>query len=139
MQEELPNSLEGLLAYMGQNDPEAMRRAQLFATLMNQQQAAASEEAAAKEALRLRREVARRKIRRLQREHAILARRNETLAAALGACPFCWGEDDGCRTCRGLGSPGSDAPDEAIFMELVAPVLKLLGLVQDEEPPARER
>lgn len=33
------------------------------------------------------------------------------LAAALGACGLCWGEDDHCPSCRGRGQPGMIRPD----------------------------
>jgi len=32
---------------------------------------------------------------------------DEVLAAAIGACPTCFGEDLLCDTCHGAGSPGS--------------------------------
>lgn len=47
----------------------------------------------------------------------------ETLAAALGACPVCFGEDLLCETCHGAGVPGGRAPDPHEFKRLVAPAL----------------
>jgi hypothetical protein len=49
---------------------------------------------------------------------------HEDLAHALGACPFCWGEDETCRACRGRGKPGAFEPDKALFQALVLPATK---------------
>ena len=48
----------------------------------------------------------------------------ETLAAALGACPACWGEDEHCNECRGRGRPGAFTPDEEAFADIVLPVIR---------------
>lgn len=37
--------------------------------------------------------------------------RMSELAAALGACGLCWGEDSTCLGCRGRGRPGMIRPD----------------------------
>jgi hypothetical protein len=71
--------------------------------------------------LRLRREV-----RGLRQELERLREVNDTLAAALGACPLCWGEDAGCRICHGRGGPGSRRPDRALFTRFVAPAARRL-------------
>lgn len=44
------------------------------------------------------------------------------VAAALGACT-CLGRDFACRQCAGLGTPGSEEPDEAAFQALVGPLI----------------
>ena len=49
---------------------------------------------------------------------------SDDLAAALGACPECWGTESGCRLCRGRGSPGCMPPDTGLFARWVAPALK---------------
>ena len=49
---------------------------------------------------------------------------NDTVAAALGACRYCWGGDELCEECQGAGAPGSRMPDKALFQELVLPALK---------------
>ena len=54
--------------------------------------------------------------------------RNETLAAALGACYLCWGEDLECPNCRGRGLPGYSYPERRLFMEYVAPAVRALQL-----------
>ena len=50
------------------------------------------------------------------------------LAAALGACGLCWGQDAQCRCCRGRGKPGSFSPDVALqsrfFAEPIQPARK---------------
>jgi hypothetical protein len=47
------------------------------------------------------------------------------LAAALGACGLCWGQDARCRSCRGRGKPGMFSPDVALqarfFAEPIQP------------------
>jgi hypothetical protein len=50
--------------------------------------------------------------------------RNDELAAALGACYLCWGEDPECPECQGKGQPGSVIPDQALFREWVLPAVK---------------
>src|SRR2546421_5862299 len=40
-----------------------------------------------------------------------LRSRNADLAAALGACPLCWGKNARCTFCRGRGRPGFSIPD----------------------------
>ena len=47
----------------------------------------------------------------------------EDIAHALGACIYCWGEDSGCRTCRGKGKPGALEPDEELFSRWVLPAV----------------
>lgn len=49
-----------------------------------------------------------------------------TLAAALGVCPDCLGEDEGCPVCRGQGFAGSGffAPDERLFRRFVVPAAR---------------
>jgi len=63
------------------------------------------------------------------------ADRNAELAAALGACPQCWGEDDGCSTCGGTGVPGAFPLDRSSFNYYVVPVLRRLRLTQGRRPP----
>ncbi|WP_448501145.1 hypothetical protein [Sphingomonas sp.] len=43
------------------------------------------------------------------------------LAAALGACGLCWGEDDFCPSCRGRGRPGMVRPDFELRARLLGP------------------
>lgn len=48
----------------------------------------------------------------------------DELAAALGACEACWGEDKRCPDCRGKGSAGYFEPDRALFDRYIMPALK---------------
>ena len=61
---------------------------------------------------------------RLLKETRNLIRHVETLAAALGACPVCWGEDGRCGECRGRGRPGAFVPDKDAFDEFVLPTVR---------------
>ncbi len=61
-----------------------------------------------------------------QAEVKILRARCDTVAAALGACGLCWGQDMSCRACRGHGAPGRSIPDEELFCEFVVPAVRLM-------------
>jgi hypothetical protein len=63
---------------------------------------------------------------RLYAELDELRTRNDNLAAALGACYLCWGENVNCPECHGHGRPGSTQPDRDSFVEWVVPVLRRL-------------
>lgn len=65
----------------------------------------------------------RRRLGQLELELERLQEINDTLAAALGACPVCWGDDPDCRVCHGRGGPGSRRPNRALFERLVTPAL----------------
>jgi hypothetical protein len=74
-------------------------------------------------------------------ELAELRERNDTLAAALGACYLCWGEDPHCEVCRGRGGPGASTPDRQLFATLVVPAARRLrrqGALEESRPFARE-
>lgn len=49
--------------------------------------------------------------RRLLASYRDATERLGLLAAALGACGLCWGDDDLCPSCRGRGAPGMVRPD----------------------------
>jgi hypothetical protein len=66
----------------------------------------------------------------LRVELRTLRGRSKALAAALGACPRCWGEDPRCPTCHGHGGPGWARPHEASFATWIAPAL------ESRPPPA---
>jgi hypothetical protein len=53
-----------------------------------------------------------------------LRERQDRLAAALGACPDCWGEDPECEVCGGTGTPGSFVPDLRLYRVLVSPACR---------------
>jgi hypothetical protein len=58
---------------------------------------------------------------RLYAEVESLRELKRTLADALGACRRCFGEDELCPVCHGLGRPGGRSPDPTLFIELVEP------------------
>lgn len=123
---DLPN-LESLLTQMGNSDPQMQLLLQLITALMNNN-SASTEEETIDERRRIR---AKKKLQQLYREREILRERNDDLAAALGACPDCWGENRGCKTCRGEGVPGYFTADEEAFTAYVMPVLEQLGLFKN--------
>jgi hypothetical protein len=59
-------------------------------------------------------------------ELELLRQRNDTFAAAVGACPLCWGQKSNCRSCRGRGRAGFCIPDECLFEEFVLPAIRTL-------------
>lgn len=61
-------------------------------------------------------------------------RLNRMLAAGVGACPECWGEDPDC-DCGGQ-RPGVGDPDPMIFRELVLPAMHRWK-VRDRTQPSR--
>lgn len=50
--------------------------------------------------------------------------RIEAVAAAIGACAVCFGENLLCETCHGAGSPGGRAPASAEFNRYVLPAVE---------------
>ena len=74
------------------------------------------------------------RIRRLQRENALLIDHAEMLACALGACPNCWGTIPDCEDCGGIGTPGAFNPDRSCFYHFVLPVItRVLGRDEDAD------
>jgi hypothetical protein len=56
-----------------------------------------------------------------------LRARNDKLAAALGACHLCFGDDLSCPECTGRGRPGGAMPDRVLFAALVTPAVRRLS------------
>lgn len=52
-----------------------------------------------------------------------LRARNDMLAAALGACYLCWGDDSKCEVCGGKGYPGFFPADKQLFRSFVMPAV----------------
>ena len=50
------------------------------------------------------------------------------VAAILGACPRCLGDDPACSHCEGQGQPGTRTPDRTALLEWLGPPLQRLGL-----------
>jgi hypothetical protein len=70
----------------------------------------------------------------LRAEIETLQQRNDTFAAAVGACCLCWGQKIGCRSCRGRGGPGFCIPDESLFEEFVLPAVRTLRAQRAKSP-----
>ncbi|MFV0645740.1 MAG: hypothetical protein ACK5NN_14820 [Sphingomonadaceae bacterium] len=60
------------------------------------------------------------------------------LAAALGACGLCWGEDDQCPACRGQGQPGMIRPDMELRSRIFGSHKGPHRIVEEPPPPERE-
>ncbi|MCB8978729.1 MAG: hypothetical protein H6657_15010 [Ardenticatenaceae bacterium] len=67
-----------------------------------------------------------------------LRERNDTLAAALGSCYLCWGEDPDCEECQGRGKVGAFTPDKELFRQYVAPVVQTLKIKQQARHARKE-
>ena len=63
----------------------------------------------------------------------------DDVAAALGACPSCFGADPQCRWCRGRGTPGFMPPEPDSFERLVLPALRVQARLRRNDNPHRER
>ena len=63
---------------------------------------------------------------RARRGEEVVAMRR--VAAMVGACPRCLGDDASCLECAGKGKPGYRAPDGAALLEWIAGPLDRLGL-----------
>jgi hypothetical protein len=63
---------------------------------------------------------------------------NDELAAALGACYLCWGEDVECPECHGEGRPGSVAPDWPLFQRWILPAVKTAQVLESQRLKHKE-
>jgi hypothetical protein len=75
---------------------------------------------------------------RLHAEVRELRARSARLAAALGACPRCFGDDDACPTCHGRGAPGARVPHPRLFDEIVRPAVRRAAGAVVARPTTRE-
>jgi hypothetical protein len=105
-------SLDGLVTGIVQSNPSLAWLPQ-FMALRQQREADAAPAPGEIDELRatlrqwqLRAEKMYRRARALEAELAETQDRMSDIAAALGACGLCWGEDDTCPSCRGRGKPG---------------------------------
>jgi hypothetical protein len=78
------------------------------------------------------------KLRLLRGELEELREWNEALAAALGACARCWGEDPNCPGCQGSGSPGAEIPNRPLFTAFVVPAVRRVQAAQIKEKAQRK-
>jgi hypothetical protein len=67
-------------------------------------------------------------VKRLYQELRMLRGRNDALAAALGACYLCWGDDPTCPFCSGVGAPAWRAVDDSLFEQWILPAVQAHGL-----------
>jgi hypothetical protein len=65
-----------------------------------------------------------RQVERLRHAHAELRDQYLRVAAGLGACARCWGEDPRCRYCGGAGASGFFEPDHELFLCYVLPAVR---------------
>jgi hypothetical protein len=131
-----------LLAETAQADPRLSMLAQLLARRqpVGEEESAPSAEIVDEEFLELEPESApsldrsqekaqalrqlRRRVEDLYQELEELRERNDALAAGLGACYLCWGDDPNCLICAGQGVPGYFQPDSVRFEQLVIPAVQ---------------
>jgi hypothetical protein len=74
---------------------------------------------------------------RLRHAYVELREQYRRLAAALGACARCWGDDPRCRECGGAGTSGFFDPDPELFEWYVVPAVRR---VRTRRPaPSRSR
>jgi hypothetical protein len=118
--------VQQMIADAGSADPRMAMVAQLLAA----QQATPASDGGGEEiaALTLRLaeaeatiEAMKRDGRRLIHAHQACRDRLGELAAALGACGLCWGDDTSCPSCRGRGRPGMVRPDIEVRTRLLGP------------------
>jgi hypothetical protein len=125
--------VEQILAQMGEDDPRVSLVSKYLASRRAAEEAEAEENAAAEAqaaAVEAEKQEAVRTLQRMARsmykELEELRGRNDMLAAALGACYLCWGENLMCEVCAGEGAPGSTPPDGELFTALVVPAVRRL-------------
>ncbi len=70
-------------------------------------------------------------------EHQAVLDRAVLLAAALGACAECWGEEPTCPGCGGEGASGWMPPDPELYAEYVAPAVRRSEPMSDHAEGAR--
>jgi hypothetical protein len=127
--------LQAQLAGQAATDPKTALLLQFLQQRRSAAQAAPPVEAAAEAEDFRREERARRErtngareiretMRDLYAEVEALRARNDELAAAVGACFLCFGEDPMCEECGGLGAPGSRAPEPTAYRKFVLPALR---------------
>lgn len=64
-------------------------------------------------------------------ELEVLRARNDALAAALGACSLCFGDDPLCDRCFGRGMPGSLPPKPKAFRKYVLPAFRRAEVIEN--------
>lgn len=118
-------SMPDLLLQLAEDNPR-MHMVARYLAAQAQSEAQATESEAEQADSADRQEIAS-TLRRLAGEVDELRRRNDALAAALGACYLCWGEDHTCPNCGGRGSPGSIRPHRQEFATYVLPAVRRMS------------
>lgn len=118
---DLTTLLSGVVGQLQQTDNPLL---QLLAMFLLAQQQPVKEEYP--DELEPHHEALRREVVGAQAEIRELRNRIALIAAALGRCDDCWGEDAGCMICGGRGSSGYFWPDRHSYQELVAPAVARL-------------
>jgi hypothetical protein len=124
--------LAQMMADLGRSNPQLAMLAQIMQSRAPVSQSgdagansAAEEEIASLTAqldeMRVRLDTTQRQMRRLLDAHRAATDRIADLAAALGACGLCWGEDAACPNCRGRGRAGMVRPDSELRARLLGP------------------
>ncbi len=125
----------------GANDPRLAVLTKLMSqrspTVIENEEGEASEEAKRRQA-EIRHERARRiralrvLAKRMYVELEALRERSDAFAAAIGACPVCFGDDPLCEECAGNGRPGAVAPDPDAWRQFVAPAVQRVRSIRLE-------
>src|ERR1043166_1124011 len=122
-------TMQSLLAQVAETNPNLAP----FANYLIQREAARCEQEAREEAQKTVEEQPGQReslknleltVHKLYRELEDLRGRNDALAAALGACYLCWGDDFQCPYCHGQGATGWRIPDPDLFRQWIKPTLR---------------
>ncbi len=111
-----------LLGGGGESDDEA-RREEMRAEVRAEQEVAVAELGETAKRLFAEREECRARI--------------EVLAAAIGACPACFGENLLCETCHGAGRPGARTPTAPEFRTYILPAVERVRAAIRRDPYRR--
>ncbi len=60
----------------------------------------------------------------------------DVLADAIGACPYCFGEQNDCAECHGEGIAGWQQPDPELFTHFIAPAVRR---IKKQSNPVRKK
>ena len=78
-----------------------------------------------------------RRVDEIAQDRARLLGTVERVAAALGACPVCLGDDEDCALCHGRGAPGSLPPVPEDFRRVVLPAVQAHAYTRSRSRRAR--
>ncbi len=130
-------SMQSLLARVGETNPRLAPVVNYLARRQaerQEQQANEATEITVEEVTNQRESLEKLKstIKRLYDELQMLRGRNDALAAALGACYLCWGDDPTCPFCSGIGVPAWRPVDDAFFEQWILPAARAHGTLRSE-------